>query len=128
MHTRLEYDIASYERKGYDFSFLPPRIYDALSEYLTYRENLGYPIKVYDSIARTISSLQQYSEQQQAEILYSTIESGFATIKYPKINNYNGAKQSTSKRTGHDISAIDNAADEVLRQYQMRYTDRGNNE
>lgn len=96
MHTRLEYDIASYERKGYDFSFLPPRIYDALSEYLTYRENLGYPIKVHDSIARTISSLQQYPEQQQAEILYSTIESGFATIRYPKINNYNG--QASDKR------------------------------
>jgi len=103
---KYDYDIVSYEKKGYDFSFMHESVYGTFNAYLCYRENLGYPIKVFDSIYQTFSRLKEYSPDQQVEILNNCIESGFATIRYPKIYN-NGTKQQTSKTGRIDTTDLE---------------------
>lgn len=124
----MTYNLPYYYRQGYEWD-LSQALYNALNMWLEYKEEGGYPIRNAQIVEMILKRLNDCctNDSQKVTLIENAIAGNFASIKY-ETPRENGAKQSTSKRTGHDISAIDNAADEVLRQYQMRYADRGNNE
>lgn len=117
------YNLDHYTQQGHDWN-LSPKLRDAMNQWLEYKEENGYPIKSYRSVEMIIKGLNDCCtrDSQKVTLIENAIAGGFPAIKYQTpIEN---GKQ-TGKRTGHNIDAIDSAADEVLRRHQMRHSNGG---